>query len=127
VLLVFRSDCKVFGCISSKSEQNWCFELVLLYLILSLYIIILLYIISYTLLFSSSILIFSSPLPTFLPSSYPTNTCRYLHILIYIQSFILSSSHLILYLSVLTYTYLYYTQFIKHIQFDFIQFVLDSK
>jgi hypothetical protein len=28
MLLVFRSDCKVFGCISSKSEQNWCFELV---------------------------------------------------------------------------------------------------
>jgi hypothetical protein len=27
-VIVFRSDCKVFGCISSKSEQNWCFELV---------------------------------------------------------------------------------------------------
>jgi hypothetical protein len=28
MLLVFRSDCKVFGCISSKSEDYWCFELV---------------------------------------------------------------------------------------------------
>jgi hypothetical protein len=26
--LMFRSDCKVFGCISSKSEDYWCFELV---------------------------------------------------------------------------------------------------
>ena len=26
--LVFLSDCKVFDCISSKSEQNWCFVLV---------------------------------------------------------------------------------------------------
>jgi hypothetical protein len=28
VLLVFRSDCRVFDCISSQSEQNWCFVLV---------------------------------------------------------------------------------------------------
>jgi hypothetical protein len=89
---VFRSDCKVFGCISSKSEQNWCFELVegylafvwcsVLYLIL--YIIsytiihyyyyitiisytIIIHILYYTLLFcSSSIFLFSSSsiLPT---------------------------------------------------------------
>jgi hypothetical protein len=28
---VFRSDCKVFDCISSKSEQNWCFGVIVRY------------------------------------------------------------------------------------------------
>jgi hypothetical protein len=32
-VLVFRSDCKVFGCISSKSEQNWSFVLVFGYVL----------------------------------------------------------------------------------------------
>jgi hypothetical protein len=30
-VIVFRSDCKVFDCISSKSEQNWCFGVIVRY------------------------------------------------------------------------------------------------
>jgi hypothetical protein len=26
-----RSDCKVFDCISSKSEENWCFGVIVRY------------------------------------------------------------------------------------------------
>jgi hypothetical protein len=85
VLLVFRSDCKVFGCISSKSEQNWCFELLegylafelVLYIILYIIIHILLYytlhiyyIIYYTILFLFFLSFSHSPLPILIsPSS----------------------------------------------------------
>jgi hypothetical protein len=86
-LFMFRSDCKVFGCISSKSEQNWCFVLVcgywcselvltcggILYYTYTIIHILLLYIIIlyYTLLFllSPSVLpilpciLFLNPLP----------------------------------------------------------------
>jgi hypothetical protein len=115
VLLVFRSDCKVFGCISSKSEQNWCFELVDGYLafelvltcgvyyyiiihILLLYIIHILYYL-YTIFFHILL-----PLPLFLPFlNHPP--------LIFSSSSLPSSSFLILsfilYLSVLGYGYLY--------------------
>jgi hypothetical protein len=59
MVIVFRSDCKVFGCISSKSEQNWCFVLdltlgvycilVLYYILSYIYYSILYYILSYLL------------------------------------------------------------------------------
>jgi hypothetical protein len=137
---VFRSDCKVFGCISSKSEDYRCSVLVGVYLGFVLvfgviyYIIhtLLYYIIIHILLYliiSYTILFFSSSLPTFSSSTssssqYSFYTCRYLHILIYVQSFLYNilpspsipfssfpSSSFILYLSVLTYTYLYYPIF----------------
>ena len=94
----------------------WAFDIrcyIILYLIHTLYYTLLLYIISYTLLhiilyylilyssphsfsFSSfllfwSYLIFHSPL---FCSQYSFYTCRYLHILIYIQSFLLSPNKL---------------------------------
>jgi hypothetical protein len=79
VLLVFRCDCKVFGCISSKSEQNWWFSFRagVMWCILYLYIIhILLYIyyILYYILYITIIILFSSsiPFPSF--SSNPSSS-----------------------------------------------------
>ena len=148
MVIVFRNDCKVFGCISSKSEQNWCFELVdgylafelvlrvvlyyiILYIIIhilllyiNIHILLLLYIILYLILYSSfSPLSFFLPIPNlsflFRSSILPhlpnhsilvgTYICI-LYILSSSSSIPLSPSLLlqsILYLSVLTYTYLY--------------------
>ena len=162
---MFRCDCKVFDCISSKSEQNWCFVLVdgvlafvlvltcgvILYIIHILLLLypILLYItiiISYTILFSSVLHLSSSSLPplltsflfflfqysfssfpilfySFFLSSHlrlliPSSSSSYplIHSIsrlkgIHIYLMFKGITHLqifILYLSVLTYTYLYY-------------------
>jgi hypothetical protein len=92
--LVFRSDCKVFDCISSKSEENWCLSWCVGY-----YTIIIYYILYSFLLIYSSIPILSSSL--LFPSSYHLSfhpnhlhsfyTCRYLFMFTHIL-FIFSSS-----------------------------------
>ena len=126
---VFRSDCKVFGCISSKSEQNWCFvlvcgdlafELVLrcyillyIYYYILLYITIIIHILYYTLLFLLSPSLLSPHLPLlpnilFLFRSFLTFPTLFSSILLFLSLSSQYSPIFILYLSVLTYTYLYY-------------------
>jgi len=94
ICVVFRSDCKVLYCISSKSEEDWCLSwwCVWYYIIIILYLI---HIISYTTIIIILYIIFLTHLfffPSFHLLFFPTHsfyTCRYLYMFTYIPSSVL--------------------------------------